>query len=192
MAYKPSLAKELSIVPDFSRTNLAKFKAIAKIYYTRMSAFYPVKEVIEILFSKFQESDFMVASEQAIDTWEKFENFIVLLGVGNKSPTAIIQEIMLLRQFSNESLIDYLHRVERMAAEYKLSLQISNETFIFTDMAFSTFVCKMSFKGLKTIYRAKLSDQESTFSMEKFRTFCTTPSSELFTETNKKSFYEEN
>lgn len=151
-----------------------------------MSAYFPQKEIIEILYTKLQESDFVLAEQKQIATWQDFENFIVLLGLNERTPNAVLQEIMTLRQNKKESLIDYSHRVERLAAEYNLSFKISNEHPMFTDAAFAIFLSKNAMRGLKVIYKIKLSDQEDQFTMDSFRTFCSNPSHEVFSHSNEK------
>lgn len=86
---KPTLSRKLVIVPEFTRKNL------------RECWLFTLQGIIEILFTKLEESDFVLAEEQNIDTWEKFQSFIVLLGF--HSPSIIIQEIMNLKQNYKES-----------------------------------------------------------------------------------------
>lgn len=184
----PSVAKELEIVPEFSYHNLTKFRSTAKIFYNRMSEFYAPEFIIETLLTKLKEPDFILASEQQIDTWEKFENLINLLARSGKNAAALLQEIMNLRQFHRESLIDYLHRVELLAADYKLSVKVKNEIPMFTDTAFNSFVSKLGAKGLKPVYRMKFTDQLNTMTMNDLRTFCYNPTNEVYAHLNEKSF----
>lgn len=184
MTNKPSLVKELEIIPEFSQHNLIKFRAISKIYFDRMSAFHASKDIIEVLLTKLDDENFVLASEQQIVTWETFENFITLLASSNLTPEIAIEEIFNLRQLHRESLIEYLHRVEKVSSEYKLSVQVANQKPLFTDVALNVFISQNAARGLKAIYRSQLIDQIEEFTMQKFREFCMNPGNDLFSHLN--------
>lgn len=114
-----------------------------------MKVLHDDKDIVDILSTKLEERDLILASEQKSDFYENFEKFVVLLGLNDRSPNTIIQKIMFLTQRHNESLTNYLNRVERMAGEYKLALQISNESPFFTDtgslsMQLNTIFCHLN------------------------------------------------
>lgn len=180
---KPSLAKEVLIVPIFKRRNVLKFIACAKHFETAMKAHYDYKLIVEILITRLEDQDFILASTQTFESYAKFIEFITTRGVVYRPSSTVLQEIFALRQGNSESLIDYSARVDQLKAEYELTEKITNKPPLFAGEAFSELLVKMTVQGLKTVYRLKCSE-DVNLSYDELRVYLRKSTSELFAHIN--------
>ena len=183
--YKPSLSKELILVPIFNGENVIKFLNCAERYFKLMSPHYETEDIFNTILTKLNSNDYILAEDRTFNDMKEFRSFIIPLATHKKTKEQLLEECFKLKQNFNESLLSYANRTNLLKTNYLLVEAISNVDPLFTKEHFLQLFAKLAIKGLKTIYRSKCSEENLTY--EEFLTFARKPSNELFDNSNPNS-----
>lgn len=183
--HKHSLVREVAIIPEFNRKNFVKFLACAKQFNDALKDEFEAKDIVATISTKFNEKDYLLYSSQNIKTFDELHEFVTHLGTLNRSSSAVLADILLLKQQNQESLLDYAVRADQLKMEFDLAEKVSNLEPLFTNEAFKALIAKSTFNGLKPIYRSKIPQNQQTY--EALREFMHARNNELFSTTNRSA-----